>query len=221
VLRLKGDLDVSVLNYAFRTILDRHEVLRSVIYQVEGKPFIRIKDINDLVVSTIDSFSDRQNTNELRQYISGLVNEPFDLSRDNMLRVSLVRLTNDEHILVVTLHHIASDGWSISILVKEIVELYESSIEGRPSTLRPLPIQYSDYAIWQKNFLTGDILDKKLEYWKQKLNGVSAIELPTDHPRPAVRSNHGATHGFRIDKELTNRLQELSRQNGVTLFMSL
>ena len=223
VLRLKGKLDVSALDHAFKTVLDRHEVLRSVIYQVEGNPFIRVKEDNDLAISVIDDFSNKEHrsNNELRQYISDLVNEPFDLSRDNMLRASLIRLADDEHILVVTMHHIASDGWSISILVREVVELYESFIQRQAPALIPLSIQYPDYAIWQKNYLQGDVLDRKLDYWKQKLSGVSAIQLPTDRARPAVRSNQGAMHGFAIDKNLVDRLQQLSQQNGVTLFMTL
>jgi len=221
LLRLKGDLDVSALTNAFRTVLDRHEVLRSVIYELEGKPFIRIKEHNDLELSIVDTFADGENSNELRQYISRLVNEPFDLSSDNMLRASIIRLSGEEQILVVTMHHIASDGWSISILVKEIVELYESFIQGRSAALPALPIQYSDYAIWQKNFLQGDILDRKLDYWKQKLHNLSPIELPIDRARPPVRSHKGAVLGFVVDKPLTDQLQQLSHDNSVTLFMTL
>ncbi|HET9280297.1 MAG TPA: amino acid adenylation domain-containing protein, partial [Flavitalea sp.] len=221
VLRLKGDLDVSALNNAFRTVFDRHEVLRSVIYQVDGKPFIRIKDHNDLEISMIDDFSGREANKELRQYISRLVNKPFDLSRDNMLRASLIRVTDDEQILVVTMHHIASDGWSISILVKEVVELYESFVQRRTAELPPLEIQYSDYAIWQKDFLQGEVLDRKLEYWKQKLSGVAPLQLPTDYARPVVRSVNGATLRFTIDKELTDLLHKFSQENGVTVFMTL
>ena len=221
VLRLKGDLDVSALNNAFRTVCDRHEVLRSVIYLEEGEPFIKVKDYHDLQLSIVDTFADGKDSNDLRRYISRLVNEPFDLSSDNMLRASIIRLPGDEQILVVTMHHIASDGWSISILVKEVMELYESFVQGRSAALPVLQVQYSDYAIWQKNFLQGEILDRKLDYWKQKLRNLAPLELPIDRARPPVRSSRGAVLGFVVDKPLTDQLQQLSHDNSVTLFMTL
>jgi amino acid adenylation domain-containing protein len=137
-----------------------------------------------------------------------------------MLRAELVVLNEIENVLVVTLHHIASDGWSSSIIVKELVELYKAFEEGGP-VLTPLKIQYADYAIWQRNYLQGEVLEKMLAYWKQQLQGVAALQLPTDYARPAVQSTKGATAGFVLDKAISDQLVLLSQQQGTTLFMTM
>ena len=138
-----------------------------------------------------------------------------------MLRAELIRIAEEEHVVVVTLHHIASDGWSRSILVKEVAELYAAFEENRPINLQPLPVQYADYAIWQKKYLQGEVLEKKLQYWKDKLQDVEPLQLPTDYARPVVQSARGAVAGFMIDNDLSSALQPMSQQHGTTLFMTL
>ncbi|MDQ6762814.1 MAG: amino acid adenylation domain-containing protein, partial [Bacteroidota bacterium] len=157
----------------------------------------------------------------IRQYIKQLIGKPFDLSQDDMLRVHLVKLTEDEHLLVATMHHIASDGWSTSILVREVVEFYNSYIEKRTATLLPLELQYADYAIWQRNYLKGDVLEKKMAYWKKKLEGTPYLEFPIDYKRPAIQSSKGAIMHFAIDKEILDQIKIICQQYDATLFMTL
>ena len=161
------------------------------------------------------------NESLLRSYIEESISTPFDLSADVMLRGELIVLDKEVHILVMTLHHIASDGWSKSIIVRELVEFYAAYVEGRPATLPPLPVQYADYALWQREYLWPEMLERKLTYWKEKLRDVTVLELPTDYPRPLVQSTRGAVLGFVVDKDLSDQVQQLSQRRGATLFMTL
>ena len=138
-----------------------------------------------------------------------------------MLRADLIKLEEQDHILVVTMHHIASDGWSRSVLVREVVELYKGFAGNTVAALSVLPVQYADYAIWQRGYLQGEELDRKLGYWKEKLAGVSTLQLPTDFSRPQVQRSRGATLDFNIEQELSAQLMALSHQEGTTLFMTL
>ena len=138
-----------------------------------------------------------------------------------MLRATLIEQGENEHVLIVTMHHIASDGWSMPVLVKEVASLYKSYSENKPPELTPPEIQYADYAIWQRNYLKGEVLEKKISYWKEKLEGVTALQLPTDKPRPAIQSTKGSASRFAIPKELSDRLHQLSKQEGTTMFMTL
>jgi hypothetical protein len=138
-----------------------------------------------------------------------------------MLRADLIEIDNSEHLLVATMHHIASDGWSTSILVREVVSLYADGVEGKSSSLAPLQIQFADYAIWQRNYLQGDTLENELAYWKEKLDGAETLNLPLDYARQAVKTTKGAIAELKLDRELLNQLQSLSLQKGSTLFMTL
>ncbi|MEO7533278.1 MAG: amino acid adenylation domain-containing protein, partial [Ferruginibacter sp.] len=222
VLRLKGKLEPSALVYALQNIVQRHEVLRTVIKEVDGEGHQYITGDIDPQLINIDGAKYKNDPEGLQDFIKQFIRKPFDLSKDHMLRVGLINLDEEEeNILVVAMHHIASDGWSISIIVKELVELYSAYTQGRHHNLSPLPIQYADYAIWQRNYLKGEILDKKIAYWKEKLDAVTPLQLPLDYERPVVQSVKGAAAGFTIDKSLTGSLQQLSQQQGVTLFMTL
>ena len=150
-----------------------------------------------------------------------MIEQPFDLSKDHMLRVELITLSETESILVVVIHHIASDGWSTSVLVKEVVEMYNACEAGRDPELPQLAVQYADFAIWQRNYLQGDLLDNKMAYWKTKLQGVAPLQLPTDYTRPLIQRNRGALQSFRISELNAAALQQLSQQHGATLFMTL
>ncbi|RZK74402.1 MAG: amino acid adenylation domain-containing protein, partial [Pedobacter sp.] len=145
---------------------------------------------------------------------------PFDLSSDFMLRADIIRINESENILVITMHHIASDGWSIAIIVKELVELYNSFETANPQ-LAVLPIQYADFSIWERSFLTGTVYKEKLDYWRSQLLGVEPLDLPTDFTRPAFKGKNGSGYSFKIDKNLSNGLKELSRSTNSTLFMTL
>jgi amino acid adenylation domain-containing protein len=212
VIRLRGELDTVALERSIRRIVQRHEALRTVYYEEDGRPWQRVLagDGWSLEIEDGDGFPIREN-----------IERPFDLSGDFMLRVILIRLRADEHILVVVMHHIASDGWSMSILVHELVELYQAHSLGRQAKLSDLPVQYMDYTLWQREWLQGPVLEAKLVYWRKKLAGVSTLELPLDHVRPAVQSTEGAVISRRIGRELTKDLRRLSQREEVTLFMTV
>ena len=221
VLHLHGALDTVVLGESFHQVIRRHEVLRTVFLNGEGQPYQSIKDAGDWKLSLIDGRGFGGDRKVLDDYIRAIVSLPFDLSKDYMLRAMLISLGAEDHVLLLIMHHIASDGWSMSVMVKEIAELYESGISKREADLAPLPVQYADYSIWQRNYLQGEILDKKIGYWKQKLEGVASLQLPTDYQRPSVWSKRGSSKRFSIDKMLTGQLRSLSQQQGATLYMTL
>jgi amino acid adenylation domain-containing protein/non-ribosomal peptide synthase protein (TIGR01720 family) len=221
ILTLTGKLDKEALNFALKTVVDRHEVLRTVILTEEGTGYQQIGNIAGWHLDTIDAAEYLDDKRGQEKLLEELINKPFDLSKDYMLRAHLLALAEEQHLLLITMHHIASDGWSASILVRELIELYESYLQNRSPRLKNLEIQYSDYAVWQRNYLTKEVLEKKLDYWKNKLDGVEQLQLPTDYPRPAVWVPTGAIKSFSIDKELSDQLQLLSQKQGCTLFMTL
>ncbi|UOE51898.1 non-ribosomal peptide synthase/polyketide synthase [Mucilaginibacter sp. SMC90] len=225
VLRLTGKLNIMALTNAFREIVNRHEVLRTVIREHEGRGYQYIKPGGDWLLGQISREEIENSGINLQDYIQRQINKPFNLSQDDMLRAELIQTDGDVYILVLTMHHIASDGWSTSILVHELSVLYNAfatvGADAENQALAALPIQYADYAIWQRNHLQGNLLEQKLNYWKDKLEGVSAIQLPTDYRRPAIRSNQGLTEAIFINKELVDGLNALSRKQGTTLYMTL
>jgi amino acid adenylation domain-containing protein len=215
ILRLSGKPDVAALESAFRSIVDRHEVLRAVIKEYEGEGYQLVMPKGDW------QLKETQIEGNLDNYISTAVQTPFDLSHDAMLRCELIGTNTGEHLLLLVMHHIASDGWSMPVLVSEFIKLYAAHQSETTAVLPQLNIQYADYAIWQRKTLQGSILDNKLSYWKEKLTGVSALQLPTDHTRPAVQTNHGAIYEFQTGKDITDKLYTLSLENGATLYMTL
>ncbi|WP_212004915.1 non-ribosomal peptide synthase/polyketide synthase [Chitinophaga sp. HK235] len=221
VLRLKGTLDKEALSAALKTIVERHEVLRTVIEHEDEKAWQRVLSADSWKLQIISSTPIAGDEAVLQEYINRLINAPFDLQHDYMLRAHLIILPQDEYVLVVNLHHIASDAWSTSIIVRELVELYAAYTEHRTSSLPAQELQYADYALWQREYLSGEVLQEKLGYWKNKLSGTATLQLPTDYPRPAVQSTKGAMYSFRLDRELSATLQVLSQQQGTTLFMTL
>jgi SAM-dependent methyltransferase/NRPS condensation-like uncharacterized protein/acyl carrier protein len=221
VLRLKGILNEDALKFALVNIVKRHEVLRTVILENESGPYQHIMPEGGSHLSILDGALYQHDPKGMQLTIQQLINQPFDLSADHMLRAALIQLNEQEHMLVVTMHHIASDGWSISVIVKEVVELYNAYNEGRQVQLTPLKVQYADYAIWQRKYLKGEVLEMSIHYWKEKLNEVPPLQLPLDHPRPAVQSTRGAIVNFQVNKQLSAAIQSLSQQQGTTLFMTL
>ena len=213
VLNLKGSLDTEALSHALKTIVTRHEVLRTVIKQNEGEPYQQINSANNWQLTLIDATGNEGNGEGLQQNIEQLIRKPFDLSEDYMIRAHLFMLGRHDHILVVTLHHIASDGWSRSVLVKELVELYQSHQNKQPANLPVLPVQYADYALWQRHYLQGEVLHQKMAYWKEKLYDVAPLQLPTDFVRPANLGTEGAVKTFVIENSLVKNLNELSQQH--------
>ena len=221
ILRLKGTLNPEALKHALLNIVRRHEILRTVIHDLDGVAYQYIEERNDWELNIIDGAQFREDPDGLQNYIKALINEPFNLSKDHLLRIRIIKLNEEEHVLLIVLHHIVSDAWSKSILVKEVAELYKSYIEKRPARLPNLPVQYADFAVWQRNYLQGEILEKKINYWKQKLSNTAALNLPTDFLRPAILSNNGAALHFKINKSISSGLQAVSAKSGATSFMTM
>jgi hypothetical protein len=221
VLRLKGKLNTRALADTSKRSSIAMKCFEQHSLKKDGVAYQQVNDKDEWELTVENGMNYKDDPAGLQQHIRRLITQPFDLSKDYMLRANLIAISDEDQILVVTLHHIASDGWSISILVKEVAAIYKANNEGRVAELAPLPIQYADFATWQRQFLQGEILDEKLDYWHNKLNGVAALQLPTDYARPAVQTTAGAKIGFNIDKELADRVQELGKQSGTTLFMTL
>jgi len=223
VVRLVGDLEVGSLEKALNEIVARHEVLRTTIVLIDGTPQQRIADNRTVELPLIDlrAWTDSERDAEAQRLITEAIRHPFDLSRDLMLRVLLLRLAVEEYILVLVKHHIASDGWSSRILWQELTTLYRAFTAGQPNPLPELPIQYADYAVWQRDWLQGEVLENQLAYWKKQLDNIATLQLPTDRPRPSVQSYSGARQYLVLSKDLSERLKALSRREGVTLFMTL
>ena len=220
VLGLHGKLDIEALDAALKAIVTRHEVLRTVIKEYNGHGYQHILPADNWKLEKVDATSFDEAAG-IQSYISRTISRPFDLTKDYMLRASLVTLAPTEYKLVVTMHHIASDAWSIAIIVKEIVELYSAFTDHRTPALPKPNLQYADFAIWQRGTEQQQLLEEKVHYWKTKLDGVAALQLPTDFTRPAVRTGHGASASDFIEKELADQLRTLAQAQGVTLFMTL
>jgi len=222
--RLRGRIDVPALEKALSELIRRHETLRTVFAEVEGLPVQVIMPAAPLhlAITDIGGLSEEERLIEARRLVTYDALLPFDLSRGPLLRTGLIRLADDDHIVLFTMHHIVSDGWSIGVLIREIGALYKAFTGGEPSPLPELSIQYADFAAWQREWLQGEVLESELRYWRQALSGAPAmLHLPTDRPRPSVQSSHGANHLIVLSEELTASLKELSRAEGVTLFMTL
>ncbi|WP_343746563.1 non-ribosomal peptide synthase/polyketide synthase [Chitinophaga sp.] len=221
VLRMEGILDKAALANAFRDLVDRHEVLRSVIVQVDGHSGQQVLPAQQWQLQQIDLCGRPQAIADYRSLVHSLIRKPFDLTREHMLRVHLISLDANTHILVMNMHHIASDGWSIGILFRELIALYKGYTAGEKVKLPALDIQYADYAIWQRTYMSDEVLATQLLYWKENLKGVPALQLPTDKTRPAIKGKNGAVEYLQFDHELSEQLLALSQQEGVTLFMTL
>ncbi len=222
--RLTGELDVKLLERSLNEIIRRHEVLRTTFRTVDGEPEQIIAPSLDLEIVSIDlrGLSAERRESKIQHHLEEDTQKPFDLAQGPLVRASLLFLGDAEHILLFTLHHIISDGWSIAILVREFITLYEAYRAGLASPLPELTIQYADYAIWQRGWLQGERLEQQISYWKQHLAGAPAIlELPADRPRPVVQSYRGATLYAIVPQSITEQLKQLGRQQDATLFMVL
>jgi amino acid adenylation domain-containing protein/non-ribosomal peptide synthase protein (TIGR01720 family) len=218
-IRLKGKINKNALEFSLKQLIHRHEILRTVIIEREGEGQQSILDKFEWSLKELDGSI--YGTQDLRLLIQQLNNEPFDLSKDLMIRGAFINLNETDNILVLTVHHIAYDAWSTSIIIKELVELYNAFLNNENPKLSIPSIQYIDYAVWQRNYLSGENLKNKLAYWKSKLDGSMALELPIDKPRPAFQSIQGSFKGFKFNKQLTSQLEKVSQSAGTTMFMTL
>ena len=224
VVRLSGSVNIEALQQSSREIVRRHELLRTKFVAYDGKPIQRLTTSTRVCVLVVDlreAVFEQNDNRPFDRLACGEALRPFDLEKGPILRITLVMLKAETKALLFTVHHIACDGWSMQILIREFKALYRSYASCNPSCLEELPIQYSDYAMWQREWLSGSVLDQQLDYWKSQLQGAATLELPTDRARPARQSYRGASFEFELSSSLTERLTKLSAQHGVTLFMTL
>ncbi|HYP53191.1 MAG TPA: amino acid adenylation domain-containing protein, partial [Pyrinomonadaceae bacterium] len=222
--RMEGRLNVAALEQALNEVVRRHESLRTSFAEVEGRPVQVIADGLTLSLTVVDlsRLPEDERERETRRLAAEEARRPFKLTSAPLVRASLLRLKEDEHVVLLTMHHVISDGWSMGVLVREMSALDQAFAEGRTSRLPALKIQYADFAAWQRQPRQQQALERQLAYWKRQLEGVPAlVELPTDRPRPAVQTYEGARLPVALDAPLAERLRELSRREGATVFMTL
>ncbi|MBV9649834.1 MAG: amino acid adenylation domain-containing protein, partial [Pseudonocardiales bacterium] len=231
-LRLQGQLNVDALSAAFTGLVARHESLRTTFEHVDGVGIQVVHPPQPVSVPVLDvsHLAEPQRSAELERLLAAESNQPFDLGAGPLMRTRLVRLDAEDHVLIVLLHHIIIDGWSTGVLIEELSVLYRAAVRdevaefrGTPalSVLPQLPVQYADFAVWQREILSGPALEDGLTYWRRQLEALAPLELPTDRPRPAVRTSAGAMHEFVVPAELTAGLRELSQRLDGTVFMAL
>ncbi|WP_259641443.1 amino acid adenylation domain-containing protein, partial [Pseudomonas savastanoi] len=222
-LRLRGPLQVAALQSSFNRLVARHEALRTTFIAVEGEGRQRVAATGTIAaLPIIDLHGEPDAQARLPELMGEEGSRPFDLAVGPLMRVSLVKLAEDDHVLLLTQHHIISDGWSMGVLTRELGVLYEAALHKHADPLPPLSIQYVDYAVWQRQWLSGEVLEAQRRYWRETLSGAPILlELPTDHKRPAVQNYRGGFVPLVFDRALSARLRALATQQGTTLFMNL
>ncbi|MTJ53560.1 AMP-binding protein [Anabaena sp. UHCC 0253] len=219
-IRLSGKLDGVILESSLNEIIKRHESLRTTFVAVAGKP---VQVIHESLEVKFSHFTTQENCDaDIQSLILQETQKPFHLAELPLLRGKLLTLKTDEHLLIITIHHIIADGWSIGVLIQELATIYAAFTVNKPALLPELSIQYADYAYWQRNYYQSDIIDQQLNYWKQQLsNSAVLLNIPTDKPRPAIQTFTGKKEFFTIPAEIKAGVKKLNQQEGVTLFMTL
>ncbi|HEX8245669.1 MAG TPA: condensation domain-containing protein, partial [Longimicrobium sp.] len=224
-LRLRGALDVDALERGLGEIVRRHDALRTVFQERDGTPVQVVAPFGGFRLTRKDLSHLPAETREAevqRELVAESTERPFDLAAGPLFRASLLRLGAEEHVLLLSMHHVVSDGWSMGVLYRELSALYEAYRDGGESPLPELAVQYADYAVWQREQLAGEALDRQLSWWRERLAGApELLELPTDRPRPAVQTYRGASVPVELSLELMERLQALGRSEGASLYMTL
>src|SRR5215213_648451 len=223
-IRLRGELNVSALERSLNELLRRHEPLRTSFSMRDGQTVQVIAPALQIELAQIDltHLAGDEADAEARRLATADAQQPFDLRRAPLLRASLLRLSHEHHILLLCLHHIVTDGWSMGVIYTDLAAVYYALNAGAEPKLPELPIQYADFSVWQRNWLKGEVLEAHLNYWREQLAGAApTINVPTDHPRPAIEGFRGADRRMSLSASLLQSLKELSQQEGVTLFMTL
>ncbi|NEP78777.1 MAG: AMP-binding protein [Okeania sp. SIO3B3] len=225
VLTIDGTLNVVALEQSLNAIIQRHETLRTTFSDIDGKPVQIVAPVTDLTLPVVDlqnNNSPQEQSEKVQQLVRQEAMTLFDLANGPMLRVTLLRLDPERYVLLMTMHHIMCDLWSLGILVKELSSFYAAFSQGKTSIFPELPIQYADFAYWQREWFAGEVLEKQLNYWKKQLTGVSPVlKLPTDYPHPAQPTFKSGSKSFQIELDLTRKLRQLSQESESTLFMTL
>jgi amino acid adenylation domain-containing protein/non-ribosomal peptide synthase protein (TIGR01720 family) len=222
--RLTGRLNLPALEQAFASLVARHETLRTVFQHQADDTLLQVPASAPLVIDLVDfsALPAPEREGAVAQAAGQQSVLPFDLSVGPLLRVSLLKLADEEHVLLLTLHHIVSDGWSMNVLIDEFIRCYDAFEAGMQPQLAPLPIQYSDYALWQRRWLEAGEQARQLDYWQVQLGDEHPVlELPTDHPRPAMPSYRGTRYEFAVDAQLAEQLRATAQKHNITLFMLL
>ncbi len=241
-LRIRGRLNLATTERALNEILRRHEALRTRFPEVDGRPIQVIEPAEPRPLPLVDlsgpgvpgapgdhdheymvpaGASPEAQEARLRQWIAEEMGRPIDLQNGPLIRITMLRLSEDDHVAMVSAHHIVYDGWSMAVLLRELAAVYAAFEAGRPSPLPELPIQYADFAAWQRQWLQGEQIERLRGYWVKQLSGLAPLELPVDHPRPSLRTTRGATRMFDLTPETSRALLEFCRREGVTPFMTL
>lgn len=222
--RLIGDLQVQFLQQALDEISNRHEIIRTNYITEDGNPTQLINEPKSIELTTIDlqSYAEVEREIQTKKILLQESQRPFNLASDSILRGCLLQLAPEQHILLLVIHDIAADAWSMEILWEELTQLYQTFLTGHSNPLTALPIQYADFALWQREWLSKEVLEKQFNYWKQQLANVdSLLQLPTDFPRPIVQSHRGNCHSVSLPEKLSSSFPEICRREGVTLYMLL
>ncbi|WP_255316224.1 non-ribosomal peptide synthetase/type I polyketide synthase, partial [Myxococcus fulvus] len=223
-IRLEGALEPEALRQALDLLVSRHEPLRATFGLKDGQPVQTLHPHKpwSLPLTDLTDVAPPEREAAARKYAAEEASQPFDLSTGPLLRTVLLKLDEELHVLVLVMHHIVSDGWSLAVMVREVALAYEAFAARKAPALSPLPVQYVDFAAWQRQWLQGDTLAKEVDWWKQRLAGAPLVlDLPTDLPRPAMRTPQGASHPIQLPRELVDRVVALGRQAGATPFMTL
>jgi amino acid adenylation domain-containing protein len=218
---VKLRLEPPALERSFNALVRRHETLRTTFPAVDGKPVQLVAPALHIPLTVRDLSDRRDPSGEAQRIAAEEARQPFDLARGPLLRATLLQLGPADNLLLITMHHIVSDGWSLSVLGRELWECYTADLAGRPPALDTLPIQYADYAVWQRDWLQGEALERQLEYWRAALADLPVLELPTDRPRPVVQTFTGAAEPLTVPASVTSQLKALGQREGCTLFMTL
>ncbi|VEP12991.1 Non-ribosomal peptide synthetase [Hyella patelloides LEGE 07179] len=221
---IEGKLDINILERCFGAIAYRHESLRTHFDLLDGQPVQIIEPSSELKISVINlcNLSDSEQTAKIRELATNEAKKPFDLSQSPLLRITLLRLESERQILLFTMHHIVSDAWSKGVLIRDFTQLYTSFLANQEANLPDLPIQYADFAVWQREWLQGETLQTQLSYWRERLKNLPPpLELPSDRPRPDRQTFRGAVQQFIVPPALTETLQSFSQQQDATLYMTL
>jgi len=224
VLRVSGELNLGVLDRVLQEIIRRHEVLRTTVDVSNGEPLQHVHAPGPFGFSLIDlgALAGQQKMAEARRLAYAEARRPFDLQAGPLVRGTLIRLEQRDHVVLLTMHHIVCDGWSLGVLTRELAAFYRALVEGRPAVLPDLPVQYADYAAWQQEWLTGQRLESQLDYWRKQLAGAPDVtRLPLDRPRTAATGSEAARHPVALSLQTAEQLQQLSREAGATLYMTL
>ncbi len=221
--RFEGPLQVAVLEQSINAIVCRHEALRTVFAVEDGEPVQRVLPQLTVPLHIVDlrCYPASEREQVAQHLVTAEARRPFNLEHGPLLRASLFCLADQQYIVLLAIHHIITDGWSLGVLVRDISAFYQAFVQGQPAPLAELPIQYSDFAVWQRRYLQGETLQTLLKYWKEQLRDQPVLQLPLDRPRPAVQTYRGATHAFVLPKALIDTLKEAHSQEGVSLYMLL